>query len=191
MHGQNRISRYSDVRVFTVGHGTVTADAFAALLRGATIEAVLDVRIAPGSRRNPQFAREQLEVWMPAAGFAYRWERDLGGFRRARPDSPNVALRHPSFRGYADYMGTETFDAALRGALVDAEMTPTAFMCAETLWWRCHRRLIADAVVLIFGAEVLHVGHDGRFNSHHVTEGARLDAASGKLVYDLEASPAD
>lgn len=175
--------------LFTVGHGTRTAAELTALLRGAGVEAVVDVRSAPGSRRNPQFARAQLEEWMSAAGFSYRWEPDLGGFRRPMPDSPNVGLRHPSFRGYADYMSTERFASALAHVLEEAETASTALMCAESLWWRCHRRLIADAAVLLFGIEVRHIRHDGCVDRHRMTEGARLEQVSMRILYDLEADP--
>lgn len=171
----------------TVGHGTLEAEALAALLRAAAIESVVDIRTAPGSRRHPQFGRDELERWMPEAGISYRWEPRLGGFRRARPDSPNVALRHPSFRGYADHMGTAEFADALRGVLVEAAATAVTVMCSETLWWRCHRRLVADAVVLVHGWGVLHLGHDGRLSPHRPTDGVRL--ADGALVYDAGQVP--
>jgi uncharacterized protein (DUF488 family) len=173
--------------LFTVGHGTLAADALTTLLRGAGIESVVDVRTAPGSRRHPQFGRDELEQWLPEAGLAYRWERRLGGFRRADPDSPHTALRHPSFRGYADHMGTREFTEALHGVLVEAASDPVTVMCSETLWWRCHRRLIADTVVLVHGWRVLHLGHDGRLSDHRPTEGVRL--GGGALVYDAGQAP--
>jgi uncharacterized protein (DUF488 family) len=169
-------------RLCTVGHGTLAAEEFAALVGSAGIEAVVDVRTAPGSRRHPHFARAEMERWLPAAGVGYRWERALGGFRRPVPGSPNTALRHAGFRGYADYMATEAFSAALQGLLADVAVRPTAVMCAETLWWRCHRRLVADAAVLLHGVEVVHLGHDGRLGPHRPTEGARVE--DGRLRYD-------
>lgn len=168
--------------LLTVGHGTMVADAFTELVRAAGVERVVDVRSVPGSRRHPQFARSELEAWLPASGVDYRWERRLGGFRRADPGSVNVALRHPSFRGFADYMGTLEFRAALDEVVAAAAGVPTAIMCAETLWWRCHRRLIADAAVLTAGTRVRHLGHDGRLTDHRITEGAR--ACGTTLVYD-------
>ena len=104
------------------------------------MELVVDVRSVPASRRNPQFSRAQLEMWMPAAGLGYRWEPHLGGFRRPVAGSPNVALRHPSFRAYADYMATAPFRQALTRVLGEASGAVVAIMCAESLWWRCHRR---------------------------------------------------
>lgn len=170
-------------RLLTVGHGTMSSDELAELLTGAGVELVVDVRSAPGSRRHPQFARVELESWLPAAGLGYRWEQDLGGFRRSSPDSPNMALRHPSFRGYADYMATDYFRGALTHLLDEASHQHVAVMCAETLWWRCHRRLIADATTMLFDTETLHLGHDGRLKEHRLTEGVRLDG-NGSLVYD-------
>jgi uncharacterized protein (DUF488 family) len=107
----------------------------------------------------------------------------LGGFRRPLRDSPNVALRHPAFRGYADYMQTSAFHEALEALVRNAPQTPTAVMCSETLWWRCHRRLIADALVLTHGVDVVHLMHTGKMEPHRLTPGVRrLD--NGTLVYD-------
>ena len=172
------------LRLLTIGHGTATESELAGLLHGAGVELVVDVRRVPGSRRNPQFGRAQLEVWMPAADLGYRWEPHLGGFRRPVADSPNVALRHPSFRAYADYMATAPFRQALTRVLGEASGAVVTIMCAESLWWRCHRRLIADAATLLFGADVLHLGHDGRLRVHRLTEGVRCDPGGG-LVYDV------
>jgi len=171
------------LHLLTVGHSTATSGELAGLLEGAGVELVVDVRSVPGSRRHPQFSRAELEVWMPNAGIDYRWEPDLGGFRRTTADSPNVALRHPSFRGYADYMATDRFEQALERLLADASRQEIAVMCAETLWWRCHRRLIADAATLLFGADVRHLSHDGRISTHRLTDGVRLDGRGG-IVYD-------
>jgi len=169
-------------RLFTVGHGTLSSHELAALVEGAGIESLVDVRTAPGSRRHPQFARAEMERWVPAAGVAYRWERALGGFRRPSPDSPNTALRHAGFRGYADYMRTAEFTEALEGVLQEAARRPVTVMCAESLWWRCHRRLISDAAVLVADVDVVHLGHDGRLTPHRITEGARVEG--DHLVYD-------
>lgn len=174
--------------LLTVGHGTLTADALAALLHDADVELLVDVRTAPGSRRFPQFGRSELERWLPDAGIAYGWERDLGGFRKTSPSSANVALEHASFRGYADYMETSPFWAALDRLLDQASRRHTAVMCSESLWWRCHRRLIADAVVLVKEIPVLHLMHNGNRADHRVTSGARLTET--KLVrYDVGATP--
>jgi len=173
------------VQLLTVGHGTASQEELVGLLEQAGVELVVDVRSAPGSRRHPQFARAELEVWLPAAGLGYRWEPDLGGFRRSSPVSPNVALRHPSFRGYADYMATDCFRSALAQLLGEASHQLVGVMCAESLWWRCHRRLIADAATLLFDVEARHLGHDGRLAEHRLTEGVRLDGRGG-IVYDAD-----
>ena len=172
--------------LLTVGHGTLGSAALAELLTSAGVELVVDVRSAPGSRRHPHFGREQIERWLPATGIEYRWEKDLGGHRRPVVGSANTALRHPGFRGYADYMATGSFAAGLGRLLDDAAARPTAAMCAETLWWRCHRRLVADAAVLLVGVAVYHLGHDGRLAAHRVTQGARMVERDGttRLVYD-------
>jgi uncharacterized protein (DUF488 family) len=166
--------------LLTVGHGTLDADAFAALVRGAGVERVVDVRRYPGSRRHPQYGRDELTQWLPAAGVAYWWEPELGGRRSALPASPNVGLRNASFRAYADYMRTPAFAAALE-RVFDLGGT-TAVMCAESVWWRCHRRLIADVAVLVRGVDVQHLGHDGRLTRHPPTPEARRDGEL--LVYD-------
>ena len=171
------------LRLLTVGHSTMGSEEFADLLARAGVELVVDVRSAPGSRRYPHFGRVELEAWLPPAGFGYRWEPDLGGFRRSSASSPNVALRNDSFRGYADYMATDCFSEALAHVLGDASHQVLTVMCAETLWWRCHRRLIADAAVLLFAVEVRHLGQDGRLSEHRLTEGVRVDDRGG-LVYD-------
>lgn len=121
-------------------------------------------------------------MWMPAAGISYRWEPGLGGFRRPIADSRNVALRHPSFRGYADYMAADAFDRALDRLLAQARHPVVAALCAETLWWRCHRRLIPNAATLLHGAEVCHLGHEGQLSVHRITDGVRKEGQ--RLVYD-------
>jgi uncharacterized protein (DUF488 family) len=170
------------VNLRTVGHGTLPADDFAALVSDAGIEVVVDVRSFPASRRHPQFGREAMEGWLPDAGVAYRWEPRLGGRRRPRPDSPHGALRVPAFRGYADHMETQEFSDAVDELLVEAGTRRAAVMCAESVWWRCHRRLLADAAVLLRGAAVEHLFHDGRLDPHRPTPEARVDRQ--RLVYD-------
>ena len=129
-----------------------------------------------------------MALWVPdLSGASYQWRRELGGFRKALPESPNVALRHPSFRGYADYMQTPAFVAALDALLEDAKERPTAIMCSETLWWRCHRRLIADALTLLHGAAVVHLMHAGAAQEHRPTPGARV-LPNGTLQYDATAA---
>ncbi len=169
------------VELFLIGHGTLPAERFVALLRGPAITHLVDIRTAPGSRRAPHFSRTAMERWLPDAGISYRWEPRLGGWRRPLADSPNAGLRHPSFRGYADHMGSDDFRAALTALLAEAAETRTAAMCSEALWWRCHRRLLADAAVLLGGATVCHIGHDGTTSLHRPA--AEAAVTEGRLVY--------
>jgi uncharacterized protein (DUF488 family) len=175
----------------TIGHGTLPAEAFTALLDGAQVRHLVDVRSFPGSRRNPQYGREEMERWVPTAGIAYSWSRELGGRRRPVPGSKHLALRHEAFRAYADHMETPAFlagvDALLDLATAGTEAGSVAVMCSESVWWRCHRRLLADHLVLVRGVTVLHLMHDGRAVAHATTSGARL--AGGALVYDVGTTP--
>jgi len=132
-------------------------------------------------------SREAMATWLPEAGVAYRWEPRLGGRRKPVPGSPHVALRNPAFRAYADHMTTDAFRAGLDSVLAAASAAPThtAIMCAETLWWRCHRRLAADAATLLAGTEVLHVMHDATVTAHVPTQGVRREGTV--LIYDVGA----
>lgn len=175
--------------IWTIGHGTLPADGFARILHDADIEELVDVRSFPGSRHNPQYGREEMERWLPEAGIDYRWMRDLGGRRPAVEDSKHVALRHVSFRAYADYMETPKFLAGVDELLALAAERRVAFMCSETVWWRCHRRLLADHLTLVRGIRVEHLMHDGRHTAHPPTQGVRLDAVEDRLVYDVGTTP--
>ena len=142
--------------VWTVGHSNVPVDRLLETLKSARIELLIDIRRFPMSRRNPQFNQEALAASLAEAGIDYRHAPELGGRRTPQPNSFNLGLRDPGFRGFADYMWTPEFDAAL-SSLIDAASTRrTAIMCAEAVPWRCHRSLIADALVAR-GAEVLHI----------------------------------
>lgn len=163
--------------VYTVGHSTHTLERFACLLRGAGVERVVDVRRAPQSRRMPHFGKAELERSLPDRGIDYVHAPELGGFRRAASDSPNGGWRVAAFRGYADYMRTPTFATALARLIAWASERPTAAMCAEALWYRCHRRLIADALT-IRGFEVRHIASDGSQTSHELPPFAVVDAAA-------------
>jgi hypothetical protein len=125
-------TRWVGPRLLTVGHGTASRGV-RRLLRAAGVQQLIDVRGAAGSRRFPRFGRAQLQAWPSAAGIGYRWEPRLGGFRHPAEDSPNVALRHPAFRGYADYMATRSFREALADLLDEASRQVTVVICAETL----------------------------------------------------------
>ncbi|KNE83598.1 MULTISPECIES: DUF488 domain-containing protein [Streptomyces] len=170
--------------LLTFGHGTAGRDRLTGLLHGAGVTEVVDVRTAPGSRRNPDVTRDALAVWLPdEAGIGYRWEPRLGGFRRAAPGSPDTFWRNASFRGYAGHTRHPDFLTAMDELLREAAAARTAVMCGESVWWRCHRRLIADFAVLARGVPVLHLSHDGRLTAHPPTPGARL-REDGLLVYD-------
>lgn len=170
--------------LLTFGHGTAGRAELLPLLRGAELDAVVDVRTAPGSRRNPDVKRETLAEWLPGAGITYRWERRLGGFRRLDPASPDVFWENTSFRAYAAHTRSPEFVEAMDATLRGAVELRTAVMCSESVWWRCHRRLIADFAVLARGFPVLHLAHDGRLTPHRPTAGARL-RPDGLLVYDV------
>ena len=167
--------------LYTIGHGTAPIDDFIAQLRGAGVASVVDVRRFPGSRRNPQYGSEELERSLNDAGIAYRHEPELGGRRKPDAQSPNVALRNPSFRAYADYMTTPEFHGAFARLLDESTLRPTAMLCSETLWWRCHRRLVADAAVLLADRPVMHIIAGAR-KPHVPTDGVRRRERD--LVYD-------
>jgi uncharacterized protein (DUF488 family) len=173
--------------LYTVGHGTLGADALVSLLDGAHIERLVDVRSFPRSRRNPQFAREEMESWLPAAGIDYAWQRELGGRRRPVDGSRHVALRNDGFRGYADYMESDSFASGVERLLASSAAEPAAVMCSESVWWQCHRRLLADYLVLVRGVEVVHLMHDGRLVPHPPTDGVRVEG--DHLVYDVGVTP--
>jgi uncharacterized protein (DUF488 family) len=169
--------------LLTYGHGTDSAERTVAILAGAGVASLVDVRTAPGSRRNPQFARVAMADWLPAAGIAYRWEKRLGGFRKPGADNPDVAWREDMFRGYAEHMRSADFRAAIDAVLVEAQSAQVTVMCSESLWWRCHRRLLADFASVARGVEVRHLRHDGRTEPHRPSDGlCRRD--DGLLVYD-------
>ncbi|CAA9219346.1 MAG: hypothetical protein AVDCRST_MAG50-565 [uncultured Acidimicrobiales bacterium] len=173
----------------TLGHGTLPQEAFAALLDAAGVTQLVDVRSFPGSRHNPQFGREQMEHWVPEAGLDYRWMQNLGGRRRGLEGSKHIALRHTAFRAYADHMETAEFLTGVEELLelADADQGSAAVMCSESVWWRCHRRLLADHLVLVRQVEVVHLMHDGRLTPHAPTEGVRVD--DGALFYDVGVTP--
>ncbi len=160
--------------LLTVGHGPEDRDRLTARLAGAGVQRVVDVRRFPGSRSNPDVRREALEEWLPSAGIGYRWDTRLGG-RRALPAGKPVAdgwWTVAQFAAYAAHTRTPEFAAALDEVLAQALDAVVAVMCSEYVWWRCHRRLIADVVVLGCGVEVQHVMPDGRLALHRPSEGA-------------------
>ncbi|MCR6647473.1 MAG: DUF488 domain-containing protein [Cellulomonas sp.] len=170
--------------LMTFGHGTLSQAAIVDVLHGAGVEQVVDVRRFPGSRRHPHVARDEFERWLPAAGVAYRWEPRLGGRRRSDPAEAAVDpwWQVEAFRAYAAHARTVDFGHAIDELLAGAAASRTAVMCSESLWWRCHRRLISDVCVLLHDVPVQHLGHDGRLTAHLPAAGARVTARG--LVYD-------
>jgi len=169
------------MRIWTIGHSTRAIDVFVSLLRENGIKALADVRMYPGSRRYPQFGREPLGNSLREAGILYEHFPELGGRRKPKPDSKNNAWRNEMFRGYADYMETEEFRngiARLRG--LAKKTGPTAIMCAEAVWWRCHRSLISD-YLKASGDEVLHILDRNKVEPHAFTSAATI--VNGELSY--------
>ena len=166
--------------LWTVGHSTRPLEDFLELLAFHGIRCIADVRRYPGSRRHPQYGEAVLRATLAARGISYLWLPSLGGRRRALPDSPNGAWRNASFRGYADYMETGEFSVGLGDLLSRAGEAPTAMMCAEAPWWRCHRALIADAL-LVRGTEVLHILDRKAPVAHAYTAPAAV--LQGRLTY--------
>ena len=172
------------MRIWTIGHSTRTIDEFISLLKDNEIKLLADVRAWPGSRRYPQFNKEVLGESVSAHGISYEHFPELGGKRKSKPDSRNTAWRNASFRGYADYMETQQFQKGIERLLDLAEETgPTAIMCAEAVWWRCHRSLIAD-YLKVRGVEVLHILGANKIEPHPYTPAARI--VDGELSYSPE-----
>jgi uncharacterized protein (DUF488 family) len=170
----------SQLSFWTVGHSTLAIEDFLRRLEGFEIKLLADVRSFPGSRRYPQFNKENLRSSLAAAEIEYVHLPELGGRRRARPDSINMAWRNESFRGYADYMETEGFQIGISKLLRLATQQRTAIMCAEALWWRCHRSLISD-YLKANGVEVTHIMAGGKSETHPFTLAARI--VDGRLSY--------
>ncbi len=166
--------------IYTIGHSTRSAENFLDLLRAHAVRQVADIRSIPASRRHPHFAREVMTEWLAAAGVSYRHFPALGGRRRPRPDSINTAVRHAGFRGYADHMATEEFGEGVAALQGFAEAGLTTVMCAEAVWWQCHRRFLADAL-LVGGVTVLHILSDAPPKSHELSDFGR--ARNGTVIY--------
>jgi uncharacterized protein (DUF488 family) len=167
-------------QIFTIGHSIHPADHFLALLRAHEVRQVADIRTVPKSRRHPQFNRDALEMFLRGHDIAYRHFPALGGLRKPRPDSVNTSWRHPGFRGYADHMQTAEFCAGVEALLAFAADSRTTAMCAEALWWQCHRQLLADAL-LARGVPVRHILGTVDAKPHHLSEFARLE--NGRVTY--------
>lgn len=168
--------------LWTIGHSTREWDAFVGMLADARVRTLVDVRRFAGSRRNPQFSGDTMARALPGAGIAYVPMPDLGGRRRPAPDSRNDAWRNAGFRGYADYMETSAWQGARDALAALALEAPTAVMCAEAMWWQCHRALISDDFKAA-GWVVLHLMAPGRTEEHPYTKAARI--VDGRLDYSL------
>ena len=173
-------------KIWTIGHSTRTIEDFIKALQANEIQLVADVRTLPGSRRHPQFNREPLRQSLAAAGISYQHFAELGGRRKSRPDSHNLAWRNEAFRGYADFMETAEFLNGIARLQKEADAAATAVMCAEAVWWRCHRSLIAD-YLKANGINVIHILDARTTQAHPFTSAAKL--VNGKLSYSAPQNP--
>jgi uncharacterized protein (DUF488 family) len=169
--------------IFTIGHSTHPIDHFIELLQANKIKQLIDIRTIPKSRRNPQFNSDALAASLHAAKIAYVHMKDLGGLRHPRKDSINLGWRNDSFRGYADYMQTEEFSAALARAIDLAKYAPTVLMCAEAIPWRCHRSLVSDALIAR-NIRVLEIIGPAKPKEHALTPFARVSGT--KITYPAD-----
>jgi uncharacterized protein (DUF488 family) len=174
------------MRIWTIGHGRRPIEDLVATLQSARIRTVADVRTVPGSRRHPQFGKAPLRDSLAAVGIAYVHLPGLGGRREPRTDSPHTALRVDAFRGYADHMSSDEFQRDLAVLVERATAAPTAFMCAETNWSECHRRMLAD-LLTVRGWDVTHLLAASESEAHQMWSAARV--ANGTLVYDAGTLP--
>jgi uncharacterized protein (DUF488 family) len=166
--------------IWTIGHSTLSLEDFIARLVSFDIELLADVRSFPGSRRYPHFNKESLASALTDAGIRYEHFRELGGRRRARSDSLNIAWRNESFRGYADYMETSEFCVGIERLLELVQQERVAIMCSEAVWWRCHRSMISD-YLKVKGIDVVHIMGEGKSEPHPFTSAARV--VNGELSY--------
>jgi uncharacterized protein (DUF488 family) len=171
------------MRIFTIGHSTHPIEDFLALLSQHEIKLLTDVRSYPSSRRWPQFNQEELKRAVERAGIGYRWFKSLGGRRHSKDaESPHTAWQIPAFRSYADYADSDGFRHGLDELIALAERERAAYMCSEGLWWRCHRRIISDHLV-VRGWTVTHIMPTGKLTEHSLPDFARIE--NGRLIYDL------
>lgn len=167
--------------IWTIGHSTRTLEELVAMLHSFQIEMLVDIRSFPGSRRYPQFNKEALEISIPENNIQYVHLKELGGRRKVNPDSKNTAWRHPAFRGYADYMETDDFKGGIKTLEQIATKQPTAYMCSEAVWWRCHRSMVSD-YLKVHGWNVMHIMDVAKETEHPYTEPARI--FNGELSYE-------
>jgi len=163
--------------LLTVGHGRLDQEGLTRLLQEAGVQLLVDVRRFPGSRANPAVSRDALPGWLPEAGIDYQWQERLGGRRPVPdPDDQDPWWQVAAFRGYAAHTRTAAFRDALAEVLDELDRRRVVVMCSESVWWRCHRRIIADVATLAHGVTVRHLMHDGRVTEHPPSEGARVGA---------------
>lgn len=176
-------STSAERRIWTIGHSTHSFEEFFAILKSFDIECIADIRSFPGSRKFPQFNRESLEISLPLNEVKYAHIKNLGGRRKVDPGSKNTSWRHPAFRGYADFMETETFREGITELIQIASKTRTAYMCSEAVWWRCHRSMVSD-YLKADGWKVMHIMGVQKAVEHPYTKPARI--VNGKLSYRPE-----
>lgn len=177
------MNKESTPTIYTIGHSTRTLAEFLELLQSFSIKTLVDIRSLPGSRKFPQFNQENLIVSLQEVDIQYLHAEDLGGRRKVKKDSKNTRWNNPSFRAYADYMETSEFEQGMMKLEKLAQEKPTAFMCSEAVWWRCHRSMVSDYLKLK-GWTVLHIMGIGKFQEHRYTEPARIVGDS--LLYSEE-----
>ncbi len=169
--------------IWTIGHSTRSLDEFVAMLHSFNIDEIADIRSFPGSRKFPQFNKEALEISLPQNNIQYVHIKDLGGRRKANPDSKNTGWRHTAFRSYADYMETGAFKDGIEELVKIATKQRTSYMCSEAVWWRCHRSMVSDYLKLR-GWKVMHIMGIGKATEHPYTAPARV--VDNELNYEKE-----
>lgn len=169
--------------IWTIGHSTHSLDELIAMLKSFQIELVVDIRSFPGSRRYPHFNKEALEISLPQNDIRYIHLKNLGGRRKANPDSKNTTWRHVAFRGYADYMETDAFKEGIKELEKFAMKERTVYMCSEAVWWRCHRSMVSD-YLKVSGWKVMHIMGVWKAEEHSYTQPARI--VDGELSYEVE-----
>jgi uncharacterized protein (DUF488 family) len=181
IYSLTHFSNGKNMTIWTVGHSTRTFEGFLLLLKDFDIELLADIRTFPGSKRYPHFNKEHLSKALLPEGIQYQHFPELGGRRKAKPDSQNTAWRHASFKGYADHMETEEFTSGIERLTREAARHRTAYMCSEAVWWRCHRSLVSD-YLKVRGWNVIHILDVGKGEEHPYTSPAKV--VQGKLFYD-------
>jgi uncharacterized protein (DUF488 family) len=172
-----------DKTIWTIGHSTRSLEELVAMLHSFNIQLIADIRSFPGSRKFPQYNKEALEISLPQNSIQYVHIKDLGGRRKANPDSKNTGWRHIAFRSYADYMETDAFKDGIKELEIIALKKRTAYMCSEAVWWRCHRSLVSDYLKLN-GWKVMHIMGIDKATEHPYTAPARI--VNGELNYEKE-----